>query len=570
MSPEAFERVSSEFARRGFSLMPDSVDPTWSGVLHVPNPLPCTVSLPTDFPFALPVIVIDRSRLARRVPHVEWTGKVCIAPNTSLLLDDQRPEVIVTEALDRATKVIERGLVGDNDADFGVEILAYWVEASDTTAYYIGSAADAVGSLDVGTFVNRGGDTARGTIVGDARADVDLFCTRVNCAITQRHAGIYVPITRALDAPTPGTRHRVGDVWSALRQRVDAENTRLLNAELEKKQAPFLMVLGQASSTVRGRALVGVNFPALPGRGRHAGGRPRALRRKQIIACTRKEDAKLVTIERLAQQHLLARAGASSSLQGMRVALVGCGAVGGYLAHTLCALGVQSLVLVDADMLMPENLYRHYLGFQYLKRLKADALRECLRRSFLHVAIDSRPVRVQDLWRNEPALLRDVDAVVFATGDESTERQMARELHPYTRAVHAWVEPQGIGGHVFVSSAVDQRGCYGCLFGVDENGVLYNRASFARAGQEYLQTMAGCSGAFSPFSSLDAERAALECVRAVRDLVCAGKTEAAVVSWLESKSGFRDAGLVLSELGEDMHEGERRVRPIPSGCTMCS
>lgn len=69
-----------------------------------------------------------------------------------------------------------------------------------------------------------------------------------------------------------------------------------------------------------------------------------------------------------------------TALSGRKVALIGCGAIGGYLTQALSRLGAGHeggrLELFDPQILMPENLGRHALGFKYLFKNKAEALKD--------------------------------------------------------------------------------------------------------------------------------------------------------------------------------------------------
>lgn len=105
------------------------------------------------------------------------------------------------------------------------------------------------------------------------------------------------------------------------------------------------------------------------------------------------------------------------SLKDRRITVIGCGAIGGYLAQALVRLGAGtgggSLTLIDPDDLGPGNLGRHFLGMDSLYKPKAIALREALIRQFPHVKIVAEPRRA--------AYSSDIagDLVIDATGEES-------------------------------------------------------------------------------------------------------------------------------------------------------
>ena len=74
------------------------------------------------------------------------------------------------------------------------------------------------------------------------------------------------------------------------------------------------------------------------------------------------------------------RAGPQAKRLGdVRVAIVGCGAVGSYVADLLCREGVRRFHLVDPDTYRPGNVIRHAAPRHLVGHLKVDAVAETLR-----------------------------------------------------------------------------------------------------------------------------------------------------------------------------------------------
>jgi hypothetical protein len=72
--------------------------------------------------------------------------------------------------------------------------------------------------------------------------------------------------------------------------------------------------------------------------------------------------------------------GGLKTLAGKRIALIGCGTIGGFLAKQLAQSGAGScggrLLLLDNDVLQPGNLGRHLLGVRDLAHNKAEGCRD--------------------------------------------------------------------------------------------------------------------------------------------------------------------------------------------------
>lgn len=111
------------------------------------------------------------------------------------------------------------------------------------------------------------------------------------------------------------------------------------------------------------------------------------------------------------------RAGAGApALADDRIAIVGCGAVGSFVADTLFRSGIRRLVLRDRETLRPGNVVRHLAGLDEVGRSKVEAVR----RSLAKIDPDTSTVTVDasNVWTLEQAvaLLQCHSLVVDATG----------------------------------------------------------------------------------------------------------------------------------------------------------
>lgn len=117
-----------------------------------------------------------------------------------------------------------------------------------------------------------------------------------------------------------------------------------------------------------------------------------------------------------------ARAGRiAPELRGCRVAIVGVGALGSFIADVLVRSGIRRLTLVDADAIMPGNLVRHLVGPEAVGLSKVKAVKQHL--------IARGEIAATDITVNERALtssdqavelLSCHDLVVDATADFAT------------------------------------------------------------------------------------------------------------------------------------------------------
>lgn len=117
-----------------------------------------------------------------------------------------------------------------------------------------------------------------------------------------------------------------------------------------------------------------------------------------------------------------ARAGALAlALRDYRVAIVGIGALGSFVADTLVRSGVRHLTFVDADVVMPGNLVRHLVGPEAVGLLKGRAVKDHL---VARADIQASDIEVvgENISSGNAAveLLQNHDLVVNATADFAT------------------------------------------------------------------------------------------------------------------------------------------------------
>ncbi len=117
------------------------------------------------------------------------------------------------------------------------------------------------------------------------------------------------------------------------------------------------------------------------------------------IAVRRLRSSPNTEVARAARAGLLAPA-----IRNSKVAVVGTGALGSFIADMLVRAGVRHLTLIDGDVVTPGNVVRHVAGEDQIGMPKPDAVRE-------------------QLGRHDPAWARDIVAVhePLISGADATE-----------------------------------------------------------------------------------------------------------------------------------------------------
>ena len=150
------------------------------------------------------------------------------------------------------------------------------------------------------------------------------------------------------------------------------------------------------------------------------------------------------------------------AFEDVRVLIAGCGSGGGQVALQLVMSGVKDFVLIDNDVLEPENIIRHVCGIRYLGQKKIEALGDVLRDRNPQVNIRGYDVDIL-AWDRLETAVRKSDAVILATDNEPS-RYRINEICVATRTPFAVgrVFTRGIGGEAF-SYRPEGGGCLACL-----------------------------------------------------------------------------------------------------------
>jgi molybdopterin/thiamine biosynthesis adenylyltransferase len=139
------------------------------------------------------------------------------------------------------------------------------------------------------------------------------------------------------------------------------------------------------------------------------------------------------------------RAGpAAPALAEVKIAVVGCGAIGSFAADLLFRAGVRKLTLMDGERLRPGNVVRHLAGAWQVGRPKTEAVRACL----ADVDPDVSAVRTRgplSVLEDAVKLVQDHQVVLDATGSARTSSLLATAAGPAS-------------GHTVVSVCVQRAG----------------------------------------------------------------------------------------------------------------
>lgn len=409
------------------------------------------------------LVVLERpSFLPALTPHVSGDGVQCYFMQGRVVLDRYRPDHAIWQCIEQAQREIDRlsGSPTYREREFEQEFGANWeigqrpLPAPVLLAEAAGDGTMSCFSITVdnGLYVIAASDEKQVKALAQARGWP---------APSRMKLGTY--LVRSTRSPTlPGTLPATIAEMFAWTKSWDPAAMKRIHAVLGQREwlgfkaVQFLIDspagwFGFFFELNSNRALMHQRKPS--------GYRQHLYSKGHELPITR------VSVRQISPDFIHSRNLQFPSLKDRRITLVGCGAIGGYLAQALVKLGAGTgtglLTLIDPENLGPGNLGRHFLGMDSLYEPKAVALQEKLTRQFPHARIVAEPRRA-----TYPSDIAG-DLVIDAAGEEAVSE--AINANRRTKAgvegvpvLHTWIVGNG---ECFQALWVDQKkyACFRCM-----------------------------------------------------------------------------------------------------------
>lgn len=515
----------------------------------------------------LPSFFLGAEHCIRHRPHISWDRNICYSDGEGIFFDHERLNDVLKGALTKAIQVVEDGDAGDLEP-FWDELEGYFNSVGPETirriAYCYLDLEHTPRKLEAFSGKNQHikffDDTAQcwtldiadyqNALIGkDHRRKKGQKNRKQKPKRPQCYSPVayYLPLEAPVDPPLPGQTWSIEKVLAL----VEPFTSTLpeLNNYLKKNHQRYLFSIPRPGKD-RGTFAVEVN--------------PRQALQTQIF---------YYRVIRHTKNYLQKRAGVPKSLglNSHKIAIIGCGAVGSHLACMLAQNGFNQMTLVDDDLFLADNCYRHALSKRYIGQKKVAALKHYLEDRFLDMEVTPVSEKAQS-WaiRNN---LEDHDVLVLATGNPALERYLNQLFRSVARPdqvlLSSWLEPLGLGGHI-VLHAANSKGCLNCLYTKENELVFHPVVSFIEEGQKVTRNLTGCGGAFTPFSALDAQETAILAARALTSYY-SGKRMSAYNCWFGEKEASERNGIIPSDVyntrfkNKDSWWGQK----LRTGCPVC-
>ena len=532
-----------------------------------------------DFPYTPPRIAIADRPDVLSWPHLEKDGLLCILPPDSAV-SSQNSSKVTAYVLAEACRLIEENISGRNVEDFRLEFLSYWRLATNKDSTSFISILEPKGlGRQIAVWHGR-----QVRVVGENAEVLERWLSRrsANLGKGQKYKfykGVLIWLPEPLlPAEYP---HTATDVRVLARER-SPEGANVLEDLAAQCVNEIDVLLGFWTPHGACFAAVTVRPPRQPGRPNplEKGFRPSRVPRDLLIKRYLSSATKVTktVVERADHLWIHGRDQDSrqESLRGTRVAVLGCGSLGGGLARLLAQAGIGNLLLVDPDTLDWPNVGRHSLGADSVCDYKAKRLEQEIIRAYPHLGdISSQCKRVGPEARSLMGEVISCDLIVSTMGNWAAENflnDVQQDRADFPPIIYGWVEANAVAAHAVLMPKGEA--CLRC--GVNDKGRPHLEVTEWPNGGDSLQAPA-CGAIFTPYGPAELCWAHALLAETVIEAVINGPKSPVHRIWIGRRSHVDAAGgkwtlKWVEEMGDPGAGGItiERSWPASKSCSVCS
>lgn len=502
-----------------------------------------TIGIPINWPMVLVDIYIKQYMEFPFIPHVNSKGKICTFDLEGILIDKNLCGILL-QSIEQAKKIIIDGLDGTNILDFINEFDSYWYElpCAKYAKLNVPDSSDIqVVKYAIKTTKRRSKEsyskylqrTKNNTMYISQRPQELKKYGVEGVAIKN---GIYINIVMDKLLLPPDGRHKITvEYLQNILLHVNTKDFKRIICKIGKdKLIVFRIQQPNGENNFLGFFLENCKISLDDG----------VCKIKAITQISP------VIINRIDKKYLMTRSNdVSNVMKGKNILLVGCGSLGGYIVNELVKAGVEKIMLVDDDRLYEENVFRHFLGLEYVGKYKCVALQEYLERNIPNLKITSLVDRIENAVQEENIDFQCYDMIISAIGNHNVNRWINHYMYANKieiPVIYAWNEVLGIGNHVAYIK-YGNNGCYDCFIGRDEDTMeLYDCTSYCHPNQQIVKKVGGCGSSFIPYASTISLKTACMCLNTVKKVFENRYSDNIIISSKGDDYYFKKAGLQVS------------------------
>ena len=409
------------------------------------------VYIPKDLD-SIPSVQLTEYQLLQPLPHIMNNGWLCYLDGGSYVFNKFDPINQTLACIDKAKEVVKKIFNNEYDEDFYSEFFSYWSMywLKENKLYNLYVDIDRTSSLNACKVFLQKNNFDEFYITNN----IDKLKQKINksllffCNATL----LKTCALRPYDPWPPSQGYQFCD-WLGKNSRKIRK--KFIDKALPKNQESFKVILLDSPQGFFG---VGLGFTNID----------KTLPHKRLFGAT----VYLMTTTSIDADFVCKRNIPNSlNLTDKKIALIGCGSIGGFLSDFLIKLGAGNgsgvLTLIDSDKFEAANIGRHFLGYPSINMPKVQALRHDLLRLMPTLNIKCFDTNANKLQFSD---LEQYDLIIDATGEEAIGNHLCSVLSGKT-LLSLWIEGNGLAARGLLHHR-SGGACYHCIRHYELEGKL--------------------------------------------------------------------------------------------------
>jgi hypothetical protein len=529
------------------------------------KPITLFIILPDDFPLVLPRIYIskkDREWIGY-IPHVNVPGFICLYDEESIIIDFDHPDEIIKACLKKALHIIEQGLKGENKNDFADEFLSYWTEKyEEKDEIFPGlmmlEQLPEKTPCQLNFFTVKDTYASYQTILFDEGKHSKRFreyLKEKGYSVVERE-GLYIGSITGLIPPFNYTNSNTLQIVKDYFPHALKQFERYINRIAGYRLIVFSIVSGV------NHLFFGWYIPQLSIA--RNGFRKGILTPFSVFNSFQRNDKVIrLQFDTYTKERLDKRTDGITSARQYAITVAGLGSIGSNLLPYLTPLGIDSLHLVDPEILTLANINRHLLGPDDIGESKVKGVRNYLLKSNPLTEIVAHQASIVHFIRNKSEILNQSNYLFIVVGKNTVENYVLQALHESQVTVPTffiWIEPYLIGGHcLYIQPGHSLQ--YNDLY--EDHLFKYNTvdaSEYKNSDKQILLREAGCQGSYLPYGQKGITLFLASIVPYLYQLIDNKDNRNLAITW-RGKSPD-NISLKLSHYGNQLEEGKFQLNEL--------
>lgn len=461
-------------------------------------------NFPNSFPYECPDIFYFDTKYDY-FPHIDYTYRRLCYLEEGITYSPDQPISVLRECIRQAKRLIEKGAKRENEDDFIKEIYSYWIGTypneqtiNDDWLIYgdipTTSQILKVWSYKETLYTEKG--ASHNLIIQNDDIDIDFEHYLKRKPYFSENETLFL---RSVEIPyTPP--YSISPL-TFLEWIKDPDDKKLFKKVLNKKKKVIVTF-----PLLHTKYLGGCYIPLQPA---FRKGHRNLTAFEELTLFEKKNRCLQRLIGKIYSSDRIDQRTSGRKLGTRKFAVIGLGSIGSNLCYFLSGWSNTEYILVDNDIMQPENIGRHLHGMKYIQQSKVHSVEEFLREKRPDSLIKSYGNSIENVIEKDLNEFNRCSALFMCVGDCMSEQyvlSLVKKGILRTPIFILWLEPFAIAGHLVYINPANSPNLDNIL---EKDTMLYKHniipssEYISRGETEFISRDAGCNGAYAHYSGND-------------------------------------------------------------------